>query len=258
MKIAKYSIDTPKTTKTNAMEVFRELSAHIAAGGELNWYISNATVNPSVVFVGTGLTGKLTGIPHISTNRQCNKQCELFARDPEKICFHCYVENIMKARAATRDHGTENAAVLTSKILSADEIPLFITKYCRFEYSGDLINVTQAINYLNIARFNPGTTFGFWTKNPAILDKAIREVGKPSNVVLIVSSPFVNRIAAYEYDWIDHVFTVWDSVEAAAAAGQKINCRAMVDGKQIDRCTLCRRCYTVGNDEFYINELLKK
>ena len=224
---------------------------------------SKYTVNNSAVYVSDNMSGKMENIASVSTCCLCNGHCRANRNKPnsaagnECICRDCFAVDTQSQYDALRNHTVYNSAILSAIVLNPETLPRFITDVVRLESFGDLINKTQAINYLNICRVNPLVTFTIWTKNPDILDAAIKEGGKPDNLICIVSSHYKNEIAAANYSWIDHIFTVWDSREKAAAAGVTINCRAIVDGVEHDKCRLCMRCYTRGNADYYIHELLK-
>ena len=170
------------------------------------------------------------------------------------ICWFCYADSLMRARANNKACFEENGRVLRSHILEEEEIPLWPTFYGRIEAFGDVDNekaggVIQARNYIRIARYNPRVSFAAWTKNPDIWEKAFEIEGKPENLIMIQSSVSINRPEKPYIPNFDKVFTVWASEEAAAAAGFAINCGAR-------KCLKCLKCYT-NNDIVYINELLK-
>ena len=59
-----------------------------------------------------------------------------------------------------------NTKILTGRILKEAEIPMINASFFRFESFGDLINVTQVINYFHICKKNKHVHFALWTKNP--------------------------------------------------------------------------------------------
>lgn len=214
-------------------------------------YQSKYTTNFSPVYTSENMSGKMSGIPSISTAVCCNPICAARAKDPESICAHCFAMNTVARYSALREHLIDNYNLLTSRLLGKDELPIFgNVRAVRFESFGDLANVTQAVNYLNIARANPNVVFTIWTKNPEFLHHAIWRDGKPANLICILSSEKTNVIRdASAYNWVDHVFTVYDP-EYIKANNIEINCGAR-------SCATCMKCYTVGNDVFQIAEMLK-
>lgn len=77
--------------------------------------------------------------------------------------------------------------------------------------------------------------------------KAIEIEGKPENINIILSSPYMNT-ACDESKWsfVDKTFTVYDKQHSNCV---KINC-----GDR--KCMECRICYT-KNDILSVNETLK-
>ena len=204
--------------------------------------------NASPVYVSDKLTAKMAGMLAISTSCVENHFCACRMINPELICFHCFARGIMINYAAAGEHGAQNADLLTTHIVPADLLPRFkrSVQIVRIEATGDVANVTQAINYIHIAQVNPHVTFAWWSKNPGIIDKAIKAAGRPENVVFIASSPRLNEQERIRYSWIDKVFTVYDADHAGTV---EINCGAR-------SCKTCRRCYS-HDTERIINELLK-
>lgn len=203
---------------------------------------SKFAVNPSPVYISDNLTAKMEGIPAISTNCTCNKRCMERAKNPNSICSKCFATATVKRYNALAEHLTANTELLTSRILDDDELPRmgFNVGMLRFEAFGDLINIEQAINYLNIARINAHVHCAIWTKNPDILQKAVNAVGKPNNLVCVYSSPILNSPVKFEtisrrYPCIDKVFTVYDK-KTIAEKNLNVNC----GGRS---CKACGRCY---------------
>ncbi len=206
--------------------------------------------NGSLVYISTGMTGKMSGIPAISTSVLSNPICAARSKIPGSICQKCYAQTTVGNYNALREHVEDNYRALNSRPLDPEELPHVYSDVCRLEAFGDLASVTQAINYIRIAKKSPWCTFAIWTKNPAYLDKAIQEEGKPDNLICILSSNFVNRIDdASRWAWVDHVFTVYDP-DYIATNGIEINCGGR-------KCRECMRCYTLGNTDYHIAEKLK-
>lgn len=219
----------------------------------MEFYRSKNTFNESPVYVSDYMSGKMTGIPAISTSVLENKICQARAKIEDSICAHCFAMNTLMRYHMLEQHLKENTEVLTERVLNDWELPKFdyTVLMVRLEAFGDTNNVIQAINYLNIARINRHVRVGGWTKNPIHWAAAIEEVGKPENLNLIYSSPRLNecRENIFEkYPFFDKVFTVYTK-EYIEEYGIIINC----GGKQ---CRQCGLCY-FDNDVKYINEVLK-
>lgn len=210
------------------------------------------TTNESPVYISDNMSGKMKGIAAISTSVLMNKLCQIRAQVVGSICEKCFAMNTVKRYHALEKHLEENTKVLTERVLDPDELPrfLFTVVMVRFEAFGDLNNVIQAINYLNIAYANPRQRFALWTKNPHILKIAIEEVGKPENIMLIYSSPLVNceRDIFKMYPFFDKVFTVF-SKDYIKEHGIEINCGAR-------SCAGCGLCYFDRSIQF-VREVLK-
>mgnify|MGYP003295010376 CR=1 FL=1 len=198
---------------------------------------SKFAVNHCPVYVSDNMTAKMDGVPAISTNCKCNKYCLSRMKKGEAVCASCFAVDTLKQYGDCADNVEYNTELLTSRILSAPELPIFNNRseIVRFEAFGDLNNETQAINYINIAKANPAKTFALWTKNTGIIKRACDTVGKPKNLVIIQSSLRVNEKAEPANGYIDKVFTVY-SKEYATEHEIKINCGAR-------SCAKCRRCY---------------
>lgn len=204
-------------------------------------------------------TGKMTGIPSLSTSPLTNDRCQGRCKIPGTICSHCYSVAMQQ-----RYHGLDrvlrrNSEILYHHVIPVEEWPvLFTYEVFRIESFGDIATIIQGINYINFMLRNPCVSFGVYSKNPDLYAAALAMCGfdhcKPANMVFNYSSPYINvsNDATYvRYEWmIDHVFTVVDkngvdNIGGAAA----INCGAR-------RCNACRKCYKHGGP-VHIWEALK-
>lgn len=211
-----------------------------------------------------GHGGKMTGILSISTSVLKNALCafrrklsEVLKRNDHKcICEKCFAANHTSYRKSLRDKLARNTELLTSDIITVREMPALHSdiEIFRIESFGDISNVIQAINYLNLVRKpeNKHVIFAWWTKNPYLIASALKGIKKPSNLVIIYSSPFINECAHENilkmYPFIDKIFTVYEK-DYARENGIKINCGSR-------ECNKCRRCYSKRTG-VYVNELLK-
>lgn len=198
-------------------------------------------------------TGKMEGMQSLSTSCICNPACLARMQDPESICSHCFAAAMHKRYSNLGACLEKNTLVLSSRLFEICELPMINAAFFRFESFGDLGSVTQARNYIRLAKRNPWTRFALWTKNPAILARAIDlEGGKPENLNVILSSPYIN-VPCERSGWpfVDKTFTVWDKAgqKELQAAGGCINCGSK-------KCIDCLVCYT-KNDVTAINESLK-
>lgn len=202
----------------------------------------------------TDHSGKMSGVISISTSVALNERCQARAKDPESICHFCFAAAMLDQYSDLGAKLARNTDALTTEELATDDIPVINEEkwpLLRFESFGDLNNIVQVHNYFKIADVNSKCKAALWTKNPDLIDKAMKHYGlkKPSNLVIIYSSPKVNEPAAdilKKYDFIDKVFTVYDK---ETAKGVNINCGAR-------DCKKCGRCYTKRTGAM-VNEILK-
>lgn len=205
------------------------------------------------------MRGKMRGMLALSTSPNGNERCNARAAcgNPDCICTKCYA----KAQCAYQ-HGTETKLECNGRILSERLIPVEdwihinynAWRVCRLESHGDVRNAIHAANYYGLAKANPKITFVAWTKNYDFYQKANDTLmEKPSNFILIVSSPFVNdELDIAKYPLADRVFTVYDKeyIKANDIRPDFINCGA-------SSCITCKICYTQDNGVVYIHEILK-
>ena len=186
--------------------------------------------------------GKMQGMYSLSTSCVDNPICAERAKDPDSICFWCFARRHIEAMPNNREPLAKNLEILSSEIIEDVDLPIINAAWFRFESFGDLMNVTQAINYLNIVRKNPQTFFAWWTKNPAFIDLAFKLTGyeKPANLNIIYSSPRYDEIGESTYWFVDKVFTVFSPKFLAEHPEIQINCGAR-------SCLKCRLCYEKNN-----------
>lgn len=198
---------------------------------------------------------KLEGLRSMSTSPLLNQLCIERSSIPGLVCNHCYSVNYNNLRRSLREKLERNTAILTTTIIDYDLIPTIIDRYFRIESFGDLQNVTQAINYLNLIIKNnrPGDPvyFAWWTKNPHYIKQALEQLNieKPQNVQIVFSSPCINKpadiaILKKVFPFIDKTFTVYDKQTT-----ETINCGKL-------HCINCLNCYKPGGVT-EVKELLK-
>lgn len=207
----------------------------------------------------TAHTGKMELIPSISTDKLKNKKCRALmeSANPDCICKYCYVDKVFDRYKDLEPALINNTDILTTRLLSKSEIKAISTYFSnttivRFESFGDLNNLIQLENYVNIAKAAKYTKFGLFTKHYSIV-KAYFKSGKkfPSNITLVLSSPFID----YELNTMlvnsfkkYHTKTITFTV-TRDKTNPGINC-----GKR--KCIECRNCYDSRNPKNVI-ELLK-
>lgn len=221
------------------------------AGREYAMRKSAFTTNLSPVHVSDSMTGKMAGIPSISTSCICNPICQKRMTDNNSICSKCFAA----ATVGRYDNMTaaleSNYYLFNESVLNLDLLPRFgNVRFVRLESFGDCGSVTHAINFINLCKVNPDITFACWTKNPRFYDAAFQVAGgKPDNLIMVISSPIIGKVAEKKYAWIDKIFTVY-SADQIEKGNIDINCGARC-------CMTCRRCYDRRNTETYVSEKLK-
>jgi len=194
------------------------------------------------------MEGKLKGIPSINTNPLTNPFCRTMQKKKKTICSQCYSAKALKSYRKN----CNIAWALNGQYLSMDRHHfghMFNEPYVRFDSHGELINETHFLNFMAIARQNPDTTFGLWTKRVELVDHVCRGRGSytiPNNVVMIYSSPYINKPAEVP-PYFDKVFTVYDKEHAKDV---DINC-----GNR--KCIDCLICYRFDSGVTHINERIK-
>ena len=202
-------------------------------------------------------TGKMKGMNSLSTSCLENPNCikRLENGSGNHICSYCFSEAQQKRQKTTREKMRRNTAILTERLFVVAEMPFLNSSIFRLEAFGDLVNPTQARNYIRLAKRNPGTTFALWTKNPWILEEAIKAEGKPGNMIVILSAELLDvqqpeilfRRMKNRFSFIDKMFLVYRP-ETVKAENIDINCGAR-------SCMQCRKCYTPGTAEIIKEEL---
>lgn len=206
---------------------------------------SKFCINESPVHVSDSMSGKMAGIPSISSSCLCNPICIQRMKDGNSVCAHCFAEATLTRYKAAGAAMESNYNLLTDSVLPLELLPVFCNvSIARIESFGDIANVTHAINYANICKVNSNVRFAWWTKNAAILKKAFDIVGKPENVVIIESAPKLDTEITASNEYIDKTFTVYTKADPAF-----INCGARC-------CATCRRCYSFDTEKA-VHELLK-
>ena len=196
-------------------------------------------------------SGKLEGMHSISTAVKLNPNCRDRRNIKGSICQKCYAETLTDYRDGLEAWLEYNTAQLTTDMINP--LPIINDKYFRLEAFGDLINETQVHNYFRICYANKGTRFALWTKNPWIIASALKTASKPDNLIIVYSSPMINKAVNVKalkklYPFVDKVFTVYRKAYANEH-NVTINCGG-------NHCLSCLRCYSKRTADT-VNELLK-
>lgn len=192
----------------------------------------------------------MKNIDSISTSCLANEACEGRRLITGAVCQKCYAKKYLTHRPNLNEKLIDNMDILTTELLQDSDFPIINAHTFRLESFGELVNEIHLTNYIKLCELNPRTVFGLWTKELAILGRVFETVPKPQNLVITLSSPYINKPFDMWADvwYIDHVFTVYEK-KFAKDNGIDINC-----GKK--KCIECLKCYS-KDTEFYINELLK-
>ena len=178
---------------------------------------------------------KMDGFTSINVSVKQNPFCMQMQKQDGIICRHCYAKRMYPAMEAKYSENTE-------LFLSEDFNPEIIDrKIIRLHSFGELYNELHFKNIIKLVEFNPGTQFTLWTKRADIVAKAMTK--KPSNLILIYSSPVLNKQAKRPKGF-DKVFTVY-----TADQNVEINC--------MKQCKTCMKCYSKNDKTVFINEELK-
>ena len=199
----------------------------------------------------TKLSGKLDGFRSLSSNTTTNPFCiKMNATTKDNIiCKECYSMSMLKGfRKNAAPALQRNNDLLASRILEPHEIPTIIDMYFRIHTHGEILNLTHAINILNLVKANPHTTFGWWSKRKDIINKLFSPsyggfgFKKPSNLIMIYNNPKIDDVIDTPPKWFDKTFNNVTSHPAENCTGQ--------------RCKDCLVCYT-HNDTNTIIEKVK-
>ncbi len=195
------------------------------------------------------MTGKLDGFKAISTNTVTNPFCIKMNKAKDNIiCSHCYSHTMLKGfRKNCQPSLQRNSDLLSSRVLEQEELPLILDAFLRFDSHGELINITNLINYVNIAKKNPHCSFGLWTKRKDLINKYFKDNECPPNLILIYSNPKISNILSRPPRHFHRTFNnvlEHEEVERQNCTGQQ--------------CKNCLLCYTPNNGVDTIVEKVKK
>ena len=87
--------------------------------------------NFKLLSVSQGLTGKMTGMPAITTSMLCNEHCQKLSQIIGAVCEKCYTMKYLKSRPAVEKCYAENTELLTSSIIPIKQLPFINAAMCR-------------------------------------------------------------------------------------------------------------------------------
>lgn len=195
------------------------------------------------------MTSKLEDLRAISTNTRTNPYCnkQHTKGKSNNICTLCYSQAMLKTyRKNMQECLQHNSDFLSSKVHDVEYLPVLLDAFIRFNAHGELINLNNLINYVNIAKKNPHCRCVLWTKRNDLIVKYFKENAKPSNFILIYSNPIISTVMGKIPKYFDKTFN--NVLEHEHVALQ--NCTGQ-------KCKDCMLCYT-ENDTTVIVEKVKK
>lgn len=201
--------------------------------------------------------GKIEGITSCDSSCSncgfCKAMLKAAESDPTIICGLCYD----KAQEAYKIHGRNrhslNLLIMSSMDFTETELSRIpVTDKTRVNSSGETPNAIYARNMLRIAKVNPWTHMGYWSKNTGPVVMACDDVKKPSNVVLIQSSIHIGKPAKLN-KYFDYTFTVYPDEETTLAA--ITNGSSPCNGKKCIECGF--KCYYGTHKGTDIAEVLR-
>ena len=204
--------------------------------------------------VSQGLTGKMAGMPAITSSMLCNEYCERLRSIPGTVCEKCYTLKYLQSRPSVDKCYRKNTELLTKSIIPIHQLPFINAAMCRLESFGDIVNATHLQNYVNLIKKNSHCMFSLFTKNYTVVFQYFKAHKQPKNLSIVISSlllnqPFdVTNLADANLTNVK-IFTVYTKAYTENS-GVAINC-----GK--NRCIDCQRFYKPNKTPIYISEILK-
>ena len=204
--------------------------------------------------ISQGLTGKMSGMPAITSSMLCNEHCQKLSLITGSVCEKCYTLKYLQSRPSVDKCYRENTELLTKSVIPVHQLPFINAAMCRLESFGDIINATHLQNYINLVKKNNHCVFSLFTKNYTVVFNYFKTHKQPKNLSIVISSLLLNQ--PFDVNCLNEtnitnvkIFTVYTKAYAKGN-GVVINC-----GK--NRCIDCRRCYKSNKTPIYISEILK-
>ena len=190
------------------------------------------------------MSGKLYGIPTVNTNPLTNNYCKSQAENKDSICSACYSIRMLKTYSQNCVPKFElNTELLSSRLLENHELPPPPGLVARFNGHGELKNSIHFQNILKMARLYPKVTFTLWSKRKRLVQRNLKEFGKPKNLILVYSNSITDTVMDYVPTGFDKVFNV------VRQDRYDVNCNR--------KCIECLMCYDVKNKTEQIIERIK-
>lgn len=214
-----------------------------------------AMIKPcKLLSVSHGLTGKMTGMPAVTSSMLCNEYCQKLSNIVGTVCEKCYTKKYLKARPNIEKLYAQNTELLSSSVIPIKQLPFINAAMCRLETFGDITNATHLHNYVNLIKKNNHCMFSLFTKNYTVVFDYFKTHKQPKNLSIVISSLLINQ--PFDASFLKDIpltnvkiFTVY-SKPFTKSNNVIIDC-----GK--NRCVDCKRCYTKNKAPIYVSELLK-
>lgn len=202
--------------------------------------------------------GKMADFPHVINlwSNEAQDFCFKMSDNPKLICNDCY---FVTRDAILRYDVPWRAWANAQAVRTCDAPPMVINpnphdpkqNFCRINAEGEVGHVDDCLWLLRTVIHNPWITFAWWTKQPQLVQAAMKslKIGKPENLILIKLSFQMHKPDPLPAGF-DRVFTVYTEEEidkrVAADAGKprKKAFTAVCRGKQ---CFYCMICYNKSN-----------
>ena len=192
------------------------------------------------------LTGKLKGFEAINTNTLSNTFCTKMSKT-DSICKECYSRSMLKGVRRNCVEPWEKNSKVLSKTIPVENLPTINAHSFRFHAHGELINYQNLINFMNIAKKNPFTTFALWTKRIGFVRKWLKDNDKLDNIIFIYSNPSTENKMTSSPKGFDKVF---NSLYNDDISNGETLCTGV-------SCIDCMACYR-HNEHTVIVEKVKK
>ena len=167
-------------------------------------------------------SGKMLGKWAFSSLSLINSFCLARMKNPDLVCFYCYVEKALKQNVVGMLNYIQNFFFMTAENIPDILIPV-LNNTClsmrdgiRIESFGDIQDYNHQVFYTKLAYKNPVWSFTQWTKNPGIVCQVFDTIGKPENLKTGLSASRINKLDSDSGKWIrtgyiDFMFVVCDN-----------------------------------------------
>lgn len=214
---------------------------------------------------------KMEGFLSLNTSTSCNPFCKKMSENKTCICSQCYGKYMERRYPRAKNAWIENFNILTSRLLSTDEIIPIINKInkkrklsgVRFHSVGELFNDTHFTNFFKIiGKINIDIPVTIWSKRLEFFNKVSESYIK-SSCNVIHSNPIFNSYLnpADDPDYILHTFNVYDSAEKMHEDIKQAVKNGIDIAECSGKCKECMICYPKQGIEmtrFAVFELTKK